>query len=145
MKKLGKLARILTIVLCLVGITNVSAEYKYKFDNKKIETAVLKQVKKSDDKVKEEEKKKEKEQQAQVQRTQQPVYTEQITGNSITISGTLSKPLMKDYDGSNFYLNHDIKSRPQWTGFLVCFKDYQKSILTPVEFLGGCSRNVEPC
>ena len=43
MKKLGKLARILTILLCLVGITNVSAEYKYKFDNEKIET--IKQIK----------------------------------------------------------------------------------------------------
>lgn len=113
MKKLGKLVSVFMILSCLIGITNVSAEYIHKFDNKEIETAVLNNVKKSEELEKEEQRKQEEakrqeEQQIQVQRTQQPVYQQQVTGNNITIPGVLSKPLMKDYDGSNFYINHDI-------------------------------------
>lgn len=109
MKRLGKLVSIFMILSCLVGITNVSAEYIHKFDNKKIETAVLNHVKKSEELEQEEQKKKEeeqKQQEIQVQRTNE-VYTPQVSGNNITIPGVLTKDLMKDYEGSFSYINHD--------------------------------------
>ena len=49
----------------------------------------------------------EKQQEIQVQRTQQVYQQPQITGNNITIPGVLTKDLMKDYEGSFSYINHD--------------------------------------
>lgn len=134
-KRLGKLVGILTIFLCLVGITNVSAEYNYKFNKKEIETAVLNQVEEAKKEEQEEQKKKEaeelqrqQEEQIQVQRTQNSTYTPQLSGNNIIIPGVLSKNLMKDYDGSNFYLNHDINGN--YSNIGVPYIDFRTNFYT---------------
>ena len=136
MKKLGKLVSVLTILLCLVGITNVSAEYINKINQKEIEIAVLNQVEEAKKEEQEEQKKKEEEQrkqqeqeqQIQVQRTQSnQTYSEQLSGNNIIIPGVLSKNLATD-DGSNFYLDHDINGN--YNGIGVPYKDFRTNFYT---------------
>lgn len=136
-KRLVKLVGILTIFLCLVGITNVSAEYINKINRKEIETAVLAQVEEAKKEEQEEQKKKEEErkqqeeaqtQQIQVQRTQNNTYTPQLSENNIIIPGVLSKNLMKDYDGSNFYLNHDINGN--YSNIGVPYIDFRTNFYT---------------
>ena len=128
-KRLGKLVSILTIFLCLVGITNVSAEYRYKFNKKELELAFLDQVAIAVDEDKEERNEQEEVKQLEVQEQNenyvpqtQPIYQETLTGNNIVIPGVLSNNLATD-DGSNFYLNHDINGN--YNGVGVPYKDFR--------------------
>ena len=121
-KRLGKLAILLMILLCLIGVVNVSAEYIYGINKKELETSMLNQIKEAQKEEQEEQKKQEEEQKQQeqaqtiqVQRTNQS-YTPQLSGNNIIIPGVLSNNLMKDYDGNDFYLYRDINGNYNGVG-----------------------------
>ena len=121
------------ILLCLIGVVNVSAEYGYFINKKEIETAILEQVKEAETKEQEEQKKQEEQiqqeqaQTIQVQRTQSAYNAPQLTGNNIIIPGVLSNNLATD-DGSNFYLNHDINGN--YNGVGVPYKDFRTNFNT---------------
>ena len=52
----------------------------------------------------------------------------EVTGNRIRVGGILDKPLMKDYSGDNFYLNHNIYG--EYDGLGVPYIDFRTDFNT---------------
>lgn len=55
-------------------------------------------------------------------------YQPEVTGNRIRVGGVLDKPLMKDYSGDNFYLNHNIYG--EYDGLGVPYIDFRTDFNT---------------
>ena len=92
-KGVKRIIILLNIFLCLTTITTCSIDYRFVQSKQEVEVALL-------------EEKEEVKEQEEIPQVSKTIYKEE-SSNNIIIPNVLSKDLLKDPDGNNFYLNHD--------------------------------------